>query len=149
MLIRKWTSLDNKQIEELERVCFAYPWTYEMICETQAHPLFCGFVANDSNGSVIGYVGAIYVDTQADIALVAVHPSSRRQGIAQSLINRLIEALFNSGVTEVFLEVRVTNESAKNLYLKLGFKPVGIRKNYYENTEDAIVMKKVLSVEQK
>ena len=149
MLIREWKSLDNKQIEELEKICFAFPWTYEMIRDTQEHPLFCGYVACDIDGLVIGYVGAIYFDTQADIALVAVHPSSRRHGVAQSLINRLIGALLGFGVTEVFLEVRVSNESAKNLYLKLGFTPVGIRKNYYENTEDAIVMKKVLSVEQK
>ena len=149
MLIQEWKSSDNKQIEELEKICFAYPWNYEMICETQAHPLFSGLVAKDEEGKIFGYVGAIYFENQADIALVAVHPLKRRQGLAESLINRLIDALFASGVTEIFLEVRVSNDAAKSLYLKLGFNPVGIRKNYYENTEDAIVMKKVLSVGQK
>ena len=52
-------------------------------------------------------------------------------------------------ITQIFLEVRVSNESAKALYLKLGFKPVGIRKNYYENSEDAIVMLKVLCIDWK
>ena len=69
----------------------------------------------------------------------------RRKGIAQSVINRLIDELLEKKVENIFLEVRVSNYGARALYEKLGFKEIGIRKNYYENAEDAIVMKKVLS----
>ena len=144
MLIRKWESKDNLQIEKLERECFAYPWDYEMICGTYEHPLFLGFVAEE-DGEVVGYAGAIYCGEDGDIALVATSVKFRRKGIAQSVINRLIGELLEKKVENIFLEVRVSNYGARALYEKLGFKEIGIRKNYYENAEDAIVMKKVLS----
>lgn len=141
MLIREWLAEDNQGVTELEQECFLFPWNYEMVKETQSQSSFLGFVAED-NGQLIGYVGAIFCFNQADIALVAVKPELRRQGIAQMLINRLIEGLLIKNVDELFLEVRVSNTPARALYKKMGFEEVGIRKKYYEDTEDAIVMLK-------
>ncbi len=141
MLIRNWESKDNQAVTNLEQICFAFPWNYEMVCETQSQSSFLGLVA-ESNGDVVGYVGAIYCFNQADIALVAVDPKLRRQGIAQLLINQLIEGLLVKNVNELFLEVRVSNTPARSLYNKMGFEEVGVRKKYYEDTEDAIVMLK-------
>lgn len=143
MLIRDWKFEDNKKIAQLEKVCFEFPWSYDMVCETTQVDNFCGMVA-EQNGEVIGYAGAIYCLDQADIALVATDPAFRRKGVAQTVINRLIEALLQKGVTVVYLEVRVSNDGAKALYEKLGFIAVGKRKNYYKNSEDAIVMAKVI-----
>lgn len=143
MLIRKWEKKDNPQIAFLEGLCFEFPWSEEMICETQSHPLFLGIVGEETE-KVICYAGAVYCMEDADIALVATSPEFRRKGYAESVINRLIDELFKKGVRNIYLEVRITNDGAKSLYTKLGFIPVGIRKNYYENAEDAIVMKKVL-----
>ena len=142
-MIRDWLFSDNGQISELEKKCFAFPWSYEMVCETQGQDNFYGVVAEE-NGGVIGYAGAIYCLDQADIALVATHPDYRRKGIAENVVNQLIGALLLKGVTTVYLEVRVNNHGARSLYEKLGFTMVGIRKNYYEDAEDAIVMAKVL-----
>ena len=141
MLIREWLAEDNQGVTELEQECFLFSWNYEMVKETQSQSSFLGFVAED-NGQLIGYVGAIFCFNQADIALVAVKPELRRQGIAQMLINRLIEGLLIKNVDELFLEVRVSNTPARALYKKMGFEEVGIRKKYYEDTEDAIVMLK-------
>ena len=58
------------------------------------------------------------------------------------MINRLIEGLLVKNVNELFLEVRVSNTPARSLYKKMGFEEVGVRKKYYEDTEDAIVMLK-------
>ena len=44
------------------------------------------------------------------------------------------------GVNDMTLEVRVSNSAAQGLYRSFGFAPAGVRKRYYENTEDAIVM---------
>ena len=141
MLIRKWEAKDDFQIAQLERRCFAFPWSYEMVCETSRQENFFG-VVSEKNGEIIGYAGAIFCLDQADIALVATNPDFRRQGIAEAVVNRLIEQLIQIGITTVYLEVRVTNVGARALYEKIGFKIVGIRKNYYEDAEDAIVMAK-------
>lgn len=143
MLIRTWEEKDNKAIADLEQICFAYPWTYEMVAETQAQPTFLGAVA-EVGGEVVGYAGAIFCFSQADIALVAVNPNNRRQGIAQKLIAQIEEWLLQKGVNEIFLEVRVSNAPARELYKRVGFNEVGIRRKYYEDAEDAIVMLKVI-----
>lgn len=147
MLIRTWEEKDNLQVAKLEEQCFSFPWDYEMVSDTQSSPSFYGVVAEE-NQEVIGYAGAVFCVDQADIALVAVSPLHRRKKIAESMLNELIGALFNKGVNNFFLEVRITNRGARALYEKLGFKIIGIRKNYYEDAEDAIVMSKVIFVDE-
>lgn len=161
MQIDEWKREDNKQIAELEKVCFEYAWSLEMVEETSSLKNFCGVVARESEAdncrdlaekaketdAVIGYAGAIYAFDSADVALVAVSPKRRRLGYGASLLKSLLKKLEKLGVKNVFLEVRVTNESAKNLYKKMGFSTVGIRKKYYENGEDALVMVRELPFE--
>lgn len=147
MLIRTWEEKDNLQVAKLEEQCFSFPWDYEMVSDTQSSPSFYGVVAEE-NQEVIGYAGAVFCVDQADVALVAVSPLHRRKKIAESMLNELIGALFNKGVNNFFLEVRITNHGARALYEKLGFKIIGIRKNYYEDAEDAIVMSKVIFIDE-
>ncbi len=144
MLIRDWKKKDNGAVALLEKECFKFPWTFEMVEETQSQKNFYGAVAEEGE-QIIGYVGSIYCFDQADVALVATKPSFRRKNVAQNLINRVIDELLQRGVSTVFLEVRVGNIPARSLYEKMGFKTVGIRKNYYEDAEDAIVMAKVIN----
>lgn len=139
MLIRKWESADNRAIAQLEEECFDFPWDFEMVSSTQNQDSFLGLVAQIDN-KVVGYAGAVFAFESADIALVAVKGEFRRQKIAETLLNALIDQLIAKNVTKIFLEVRYDNEPAKALYSKLGFKAVSIRKNYYEDAKDAIVM---------
>ena len=165
MQIDEWKPEDNADVAALEKICFEYPWSLDMISETAGLANFCGVVARDDfaeenadfcknnenrayeKNKIAGYAGAVCAFDSADIALVAVSPEKRRKGIGFSLLKSLLEKLFSLGVKNVFLEVRVTNDSAKKLYLKAGFSPVGIRKDYYENGEDAFVMVRELPFE--
>ena len=74
---------------------------------------------------------------------IAVHPDFRRQGIAERLVDTLIRELRKLDSRCLTLEVRASNEPAKNLYEKLGFVQIGKRPNYYRNPkEDALIMRK-------
>ncbi|MTV82404.1 ribosomal protein S18-alanine N-acetyltransferase [Secundilactobacillus folii] len=91
-------------------------------------------------GQLLAYVGAIRVLDQVDITGVAVDPNYQRIGLAKKLMAALFAKL--TAGTDVFLEVRAANWPARNLYCQVGFKPIGVRKDYYEHPdEDAVLMK--------
>ena len=146
MLIRRWNENDNAAIAELEKICFKYYWTQDMIADAVAMDNFIGFVLCDESGSIHGYAGAINAGQDADIALIAVAPEFRRKGYAKRMLGELFSNLAALGVENVYLEVRVDNINARSLYEKSGFLPVGIRKKYYEDGSDAIVMLKEINV---
>lgn len=96
---------------------------------------------------VAGYVGSQTVLGETDMMNIAVHPNYRNRGVAMDLIQALIAALTEQGSHSLMLEVRSSNEPAKNLYRKLGFEAVGIRRNYYRNPkEDALILRKEWSL---
>ena len=92
----------------------------------------------------MGYVGLWNVCGCADIIDVAVHNDFRRQGIGEKLLIEMLYECKKQSVFEVNLEVRKSNAPAIRLYKKLGFVENGIRKKYYQNTEDALLMQKLL-----
>jgi ribosomal-protein-alanine N-acetyltransferase len=72
---------------------------------------------------------------------VAVDPTQHRRRIGSRILRDLIVAAIDMGAEAVSLEVRVTNWGAQRLYGQFGFRPVGVRKNYYQEiNEDALIM---------
>lgn len=137
------TTAHIPQIEALEQQCFSMPWTAEQL-QSQMKDSRHEFIAAVSpEGSVLGYVGMMYVLDEGYISNVAVSPEHRRQGIADSLIDRLCAICETLRLSFVTLEVRAGNLPAIALYEKHGFHRVGLRKNYYERPkEDALLMTK-------
>ena len=130
------------QVAELEKICFSDPWSENSVASELKNPLSCWLVAEE-DGVVAGYIGSQTVMDESDMMNVAVHPDHRRKGVAESLVNELIEALKKRGSRCLTLEVRASNEPAKTLYEKLGFVQVGLRRNYYRNPkEDALILRK-------
>lgn len=143
MIIRNWVKGDNLAISQLEKVCFSSPWSLEMIESTFNLNNFVGFVC-ENDGQIIGYIGIIYDQWDGSVLNVAVRPEFRQQGVGSKLLNESINFLISKNLEQCFLEVRKSNLKAQRLYEKFNFKPIGERKKYYENTEDAIVMARVL-----
>lgn len=130
------------QIAELEKICFGDPWSERSIARELENPLSLWVVAV-SGDRVVGYVGSQSVLGEADMMNIAVDPVYRRQGIAEELVRCLVSRLKAQQVHWLVLEVRASNEPAKALYEKLGFRQVGRRPNYYRNPkEDALILRK-------
>ena len=126
-------------IAEIEELCFSTPWSEKSLSEEIDNPLGRFFVLV-SEDKVAGYIGAHNVVGEVYITNVAVHPNYRGKGFAKALIKHLIDDS-RSADGFVTLEVRESNNPARSLYSSLGFKEVGLRKNFYERpTEDAILM---------
>lgn len=132
---------DAAGMYEIEKASFKTPWSYESMLEEAGNPLARYYVAH-SGGEVIGYAGAWLVIDEAHVTNVAVRQDFRGKGIGRALMERLIQLCADSGMTKMSLEVRMSNAAAQNLYRSLGFTADGVRKKYYENTEDALLMSK-------
>lgn len=90
---------------------------------------------------VVGIVGLWFVMDEAHIVIIGNRPGDRRKGIGELLLIAAIEAATAKGSRVVTLEVRGSNEVARALYHKYGFREVGVRKRYYaDNNEDAVIM---------
>ena len=102
------------QVAQLEKECFRDPWSEKSIAGELNNPLSLWIVAVDGL-QVVGYVGSQSVMGEADMMNIAVSSQHRQKGIAQNLVQRLIEALLDKEVYSLTLEVRASNEPAKAL----------------------------------
>ena len=133
------------QIAALEKRCFSDPWSEASVRSELSNPLSFWLVAEE-DGKLIGYVGSQSVAPEADVMNLAVAPEWRNKGIGRALMTALIAQLHSRGITALFLEVRVGNTPAQNLYRSLGFVEAGRRPKYYVNpTEDALILRKELT----
>ena len=142
MMLERMNPAHVAQIAQLEKVCFSDPWSENSIASELDNKLAFWLVATEGE-SVTGYIGSQTVMDETDMMNVAVHPDFRRQGIAEALVNALVEELKTMGSHCLTLEVRASNDPAIALYKKLGFSEIGRRKNYYRNPrEDALILRK-------
>lgn len=89
-----------------------------------------------------GFLVASLMPPQAELEIIAVEARVQRRGLARKLFEELVYQLGPAGVTEVFLEVRASNQAALALYGALGFVETGRRPRYYADPEeDAVQMK--------
>lgn len=131
-----------EKIAELEKLCFSAPWSVNSIASELENPLSLWLVALKGD-TLLGYIGSQTVLDEGDMMNVAVFPEARRQGVGQMLVTTLVESLKEKAVRSLTLEVRVSNESAKAMYHKLGFLEVGRRPKYYfDPREDALILRK-------
>ena len=134
------------QLVAMEKRCFTDPWTRGMFrseLEVAGGTYARGALAPDDK--LVAYSFAIIVLEEAHLGNLAVDPAYRRKGIAQALLMDLLNMARKNGVRRVTLEVRESNEIARNFYARNGFVDIAMRKDYYRNpVEDAIVMMLIL-----
>ena len=134
------TEADIDGVLEISSLSFKTPWSKESYIQELSNSLANYIVAKCDN-KIVGFVGTWIIIDEAHITNIAVHPDFRRNNIASTLLDALIELTKNAKCNAYTLEVRSSNIPAQKLYKKYGFVEQGIRKNYYQdNKEDAIIM---------
>ena len=135
---------DLDQVMAIEKASFPRPWTPAQFKTEMERRLAVCLVARDGP-EILGHLIFWLIPPEIHILNIAVKSAYRRQGLGRLLLDYLFALGQETGVKEVFLEVRPSNLSALNLYLQTGFVVTGRRKNYYsEDHEDALLMTKVL-----
>ncbi|WP_432736293.1 ribosomal protein S18-alanine N-acetyltransferase [Maridesulfovibrio sp. FT414] len=125
------------QLRALESTCFEYHWTEEQFrlgLERKAfYVLGC-----EEEGMLVGYLAYSIILEEMEVLNLGVHPDFRRRGIGKALMLKLLRKCREMEIKRGLLDVKETNHPAIALYESLGFRKVGIRKNYYPDTrEDA------------
>lgn len=143
MQIVPMTASHLPDILKVEAESFSHPWTETMFLEELSGKTAHYRVAQVGERAV-GYMGMWILADEGHITNVAVAKDFRRKGIADALVEDFIQLAKQKKLVFVTLEVRESNYGAISLYEKKGFVPVGRRKRYYDNTEDAILMTKYL-----
>ena len=141
--IRAMTAADLNEVLAIEQASFKTPWKREHFeCELSGR-YSLPFVA-ELGGRVIGYVCLTTLFEEAQILDIAVSPEQRGRGIAGVLMEHACAVAREMHAEVLSLEVRASSYAAIALYRRSGFRQVGIRVNYYDSAEDALLMEKSL-----
>lgn len=142
--LRRLGFADAGAVHALETLVFSKEaWSLSQIEEELRSPwsTYLGLFEGDD---LVGYTGA-KGDIEGDVMTVAVHPGKRGVGLGSTLIKELLSVVSRAGMRTLFLEVRESNEAARNLYRAHGFADIGVVPAYYRfPTEDAVTMRRHL-----
>lgn len=116
-------------------------WSYNVL-KKELENLNTTYVVAKENNQVVGFAGIMTCLDEATLNNIIVKKSCRGRGIGGELLDSLIDLCSDLKMKTLTLEVNVSNISAIKLYEKFGFKNLGIRKKYYNNSQDAIIMTK-------
>jgi ribosomal-protein-alanine N-acetyltransferase len=132
---------DVPDLLSIETAQFPEPWTRSMLLEEVTNLATRRYTVAVEEKKIVGYLGVMYVMDELHVNTIGTLPGHEGQGIATSLMNEAWEVAKERGVQRATLEVAVSNTRAQELYFRFGFSPVGVRKNYYERTnEDALIL---------
>ena len=135
------TNKDHEEIMEIHNLSFDNKWniqSIETMCEIENY----SFIIIKTNNEILGYI--ILYDTldSFDLFEIAVKNDHRNQGLG----TKLLKALFVKTDKDIFLEVNEINVKALGLYEENGFVRISLRKNYYKDNKNAIIMVKKYDV---
>jgi [ribosomal protein S18]-alanine N-acetyltransferase len=135
---------------QIERASFSDPWSAETLATALSLERMLVLVADERGDApgddaprLVGYVVALVIAPDAEIADLAVSPGTRRRGVGRALLARALDELTAREVGTVHLEVRESNLAARALYQSAGFRAVGRRRAYYRQpVEDALLLRR-------
>lgn len=136
--ILSFTIDDLNNIKNILLTDFDDFWNYNIL-KSELENSTSHYIVAKRNDEILGFAGIIDTYDQMEITNIVVRKDYRNQGIGNLLLKELINLSKDKNV--IYLEVNSKNINAIKLYEKNGFKKCGLRKKYYNNTDDAILMK--------
>lgn len=141
------TAADIDAVVEIERQSFDRPWSRNLFLRELESDISRTIVARDAegHGPILGYVCRWLVVDEVQILNLAVHPDHRRQGLGRALMAYVLDEARERLAVTMTLEVRDGNVAAIELYERLGFKRTGVRRAYYGEGRDGVLMTRSLN----
>ena len=130
-----------RAVVRIEAETHPRPWSLSLFMSEMALRTSRVYFVARVDGLVVGYVGLMMSADEGHITTLAVDPNWHRRKIGTRLLLAATREAVRREAAALTLEVRMSNTAAQNLYRAFGFKPAGVRKNYYvETNEDALIM---------
>ncbi len=138
--LRLLVAEDIPAVMALERSAHSHPWRQSSFEDCLKGRQKCWLA--EHKGVLVGYVVVTHGGGDAELLNISVSPTYQRKGVGSCLLQHAINTVKDKA-DMLFLEVRMSNRKAIELYSKEGFFEVGQRKNYYPTVnghEDALLM---------
>ena len=142
-MISEMNLQDLEDIKDCLLTDFDDFWSYNILKQELENDKSKYFVAKQEN-EIVGFAGVMLIIDEVNIMNIVVRKNKRKLGIGSLLLNEIIRFSKIHSAASITLEVNGKNITAIKLYEKYGFKQVGLRKKYYNNEDNAILMDLVL-----
>lgn len=140
--VRPMRDEDVAEVVAVERQSFSMAWTASGFRhEIHKNPYARCLVVRHADGRLAGYASIWVLERQMLVNNVAIAPAFRRRGLGHALMEHLIRTAREADCVEALLEVRPTNRPALAMYDRLGFRKAAVRRHYYTDGEDALVLR--------
>ena len=140
--MRDMLPADIPAVHELEVRLFPVDaWPLHMFVDELAQPETRRYLIAEAPDGIVGYAGLMCVEPIADVQTIAVVPEYEGRGIGSALLTELINEGRRRGAADVLLEVRADNPRAQHLYRRFGFEQIHVRRKYYRDGVDALIMR--------
>ncbi|GAA1351028.1 ribosomal protein S18-alanine N-acetyltransferase [Falsarthrobacter nasiphocae] len=140
----RWRHLRTDDLDEImgleDQLFGADAWPRDGFEAELLQPETREYVAAEAGGRIIAYGGIMCVPPIADIQTIGVAREAQGRGLGRALLRRLVEASRARGAEDILLEVREDNAPARALYESEGFSQIHVRKRYYRDGCDALIM---------
>lgn len=145
LLVRPLALDDVPAVLDIERQGYSHPWSESVFrdCFKDNYRLW-GACHGDM---LLAYAVVAYMVDEAHLLNICVHPSGRGKGVGRYLLRHVLATAAHEGMSQLLLEVRVSNHAAIALYQNEGFHEIGHRPGYYpaaNGREDARVLMRAL-----
>ena len=141
--IKEMTTEDLKQIKDILKEDFDDFWNASIL-KSELESFNSQYYVAKENNEIIGFAGFLVLIDSTEITNIVVKKNKRGNGISKLLLEQLINETSKLKKEKISLEVNENNTIAINLYKKYNFIKEGLRKKYYNGTDNALIMTKYL-----
>ena len=141
---------DVQAMHRMETALFpADAWHIDMFLEELIHPTRTYYMlelpvenpeGDEGSWRTIGYCGTMVVADTADVQTIGVLPEYEGHGFGRAMLEQMHERAREQGAERILLEVRADNPRAQRLYERNGYRAIHVRRGYYDDGTDAIIM---------
>lgn len=142
-MLRRYNENDIESIIDLENKTINTSLGYDMLKNNLENEMNHYYVY-ELDDNIVGYISIVFDGYIAEILNFCVEPAYQNNKIGTKILEEISVIYENKKCESLILEVRQSNERAIHLYTKLGFEKISVRKNYYTNGENALVLQKML-----